>query len=177
VCLFTLFIAYGLANNRWYHVLVVNGGSMEPVIHWGDAVVITRPPHELRPGMIITMEVEGQLVTHRVIATHPLVTKGDANSAPDQWKGSQVRVVGQVRFTLPKLGQVMRRLHVALGDLTGSYFHSRAVAPGMISAASRSSATEASAVIRNDSRAAIGTDDSYMLGGSILGSSNTKKQP
>jgi len=125
VCLLVLFVAYGLLDNRWYRVLAVEGGSMEPTISWGDAVVITRPPAELKPGMIITMEVGRQLVTHRVIGVNPLRTKGDANSGVDQWRPGTVRVVGQVRFWIPRLGSLLGRIRLAAVNVTGSFLHSR----------------------------------------------------
>ena len=59
---------------------------MEPAIHWGDMLVVAKPPAQLEPGMIVTMNVEGRLVTHRVVSVNPLVTKGDANENPDRWQ-------------------------------------------------------------------------------------------
>jgi signal peptidase I len=110
---FGVFIGYGLVDNRWYHVLTVEGGSMEPTIGWGDLIVITKPPEELKPGMIVTMQVKDKIVTHRVLQVDPLITQGDANGAPDAWESEDVRVVGVVRFSVPSLGRLLDTIHLA----------------------------------------------------------------
>ncbi|HLA81842.1 MAG TPA: signal peptidase I [Thermoleophilia bacterium] len=135
ILLGSLFVGYGLINNRWYHILVIEGGSMEPTLHWGDALVITRPPDELKPGMIVTMSVEGKLVTHRVISVDPLVTKGDANSSPDHWRPEQIKVVGVVAFRLPKLGWALERLRLAAGASSNAFFASSDSVVGGVEAA------------------------------------------
>jgi signal peptidase I len=107
---FTVFIAYGLVGNRWYHILAIEGGSMEPTITRGDLIVVTPLESEIRPGMILTMGVNGRIVTHRVIAVLPdgsLVTRGDANGLDDDWQGKPITVFGQYAFTIPALGRFL----------------------------------------------------------------------
>ncbi len=102
------FIAYGLVGNRWYHIVSIASGSMEPALATGSLAVITPPPEHLQPGMVITFVGDGRLVTHRVVEVRPdgfPVTQGDANNTPDKF--GSVTVVGQVVFTIPLLGFVL----------------------------------------------------------------------
>jgi signal peptidase I len=103
-------VAYGLVDNRWYRVVSIAGGSMAPAIAAGDAIVILRPPEKVEPGMIVTMEVDGQVVTHRVVdvtTDGSFRTAGDANDAIDDWGDNQVRVVGRHLLTLPGTGRLL----------------------------------------------------------------------
>jgi signal peptidase I len=102
------FIAYGLVGNRWYHIVSIASGSMEPSLATGSLAVITPPPQRVQPGMVITFAGDGRLVTHRVVEVRPdgfPVTQGDANTTPDKF--DKVTVVGQVQFTIPLLGFVL----------------------------------------------------------------------
>ena len=115
---FTLFVGYGLANNRWYRIIAVEGESMRPTLVSGDAIVLTRPPVVLEPGMIVTLEVDGQVVTHRIVAADGsgFTTRGDANDVDDDWQGVPVDVVGVQRARIPLLGKVL----TFLAGITGS---------------------------------------------------------
>ncbi len=102
------FIAYGLVGNRWYHIVTIASGSMEPALATGSLAIITPPPAQMQPGMVITFVGDGRLVTHRVVQVRPdgfPVTQGDANNTPDKF--DKVTVVGQVAFTIPLLGFVL----------------------------------------------------------------------
>jgi signal peptidase I len=119
VILLLLFAAYGTLNNRWYRVLYVYSGSMVPVFQPGDLIIVTPPPRAIQPGMILTLEVGGQLVTHRVISVQAdgrLVTQGDANPAPDVWGSAPIVVRAQYWARIPGLGFVVR-LPYTLTDL------------------------------------------------------------
>lgn len=115
---FTVFVGYGLADNRWYRIIAVEGESMRPTLVSGDAIVLTRPPAVLEPGMIVTLEVDGRVVTHRVVATDgsAFITRGDANDVDDDWRGVPVDVVGVQRARIPLLGRVL----TFLAGITGS---------------------------------------------------------
>ncbi len=120
-----VFVAYGLVNNRWYHVLVVEGGSMYPTITAGDLIVITPPPAQIEPGMILTMEVDNSVVTHRVEKVNPdgtFVTKGDANSVGDDFSGNTVGVVGQYLFRIPLIGNLLPTGDAAVAHASGAWF-------------------------------------------------------
>ncbi len=133
VLCFVVAVGYGLLDNRWYHVLAVDGGSMQPTIDWGDLIVITKAPKELKPGMIVTMQVKDKIVTHRVLQVDPLVTQGDANGAPDTWKLEDVRVVGVVRFWVPKLGRMLENVHLT-ASASGAWFRRSEGVSGEVSA-------------------------------------------
>lgn len=114
-----LLLAYGLVDNRWYRVVAIEGGSMSPTIDTGDAIVLTRPPAELEVGMVVTLEAEGTVVTHRIVSVNDdgtFTTKGDANSVADDWDGLRVDVVGVQRARIPFLG----RLLTSVISITGS---------------------------------------------------------
>jgi signal peptidase I len=105
-----IFIAYGVLPNRWYRVLLVYSGSMSPTIEAGDLIIISRPPETLQEGMILTLQVNEQLVTHRLIEITPdgqLITRGDANPVADDWSGQKVAVRGVYRGCIPYLGHVL----------------------------------------------------------------------
>ena len=105
-----VFLSYGNVNNRWYQLVTVQGGSMEPTYSIGDVLVLTRPPDRIEVGMVLTMQVEGSVVTHRVVGVADdgtFVTQGDANDFPDDFGGLDVRVVGQVRGALPWIGKFL----------------------------------------------------------------------
>ena len=110
IILLTVFLAYGTVPNRWYHVLYIYSGSMVPAINPGDLIVITPPIQQLKPGMIITLSVNGELVTHRLTAIRSdgsLETKGDANSTPDGWETANIQVRGIYRGRIPLLGYLV----------------------------------------------------------------------
>ena len=123
------FIAYGLIDNKWYHVVAVTGGSMSPTIAAGDLIVITRPPERIEVGMVLTMEVDGAVVTHRVVAVAPdgtFTTKGDANTARDDFSENTVRVVGEYRFHIPWLGTLLTSKE-AQGPTSGAFFSQNSI--------------------------------------------------
>ena len=94
---------------------------MEPAISRGDLIVVTPPPATIEPGMILTMGVDGRIVTHRVVsvkADGSLVTRGDANDLDDDWHGKPVTVYGQYLFTIPALGRVL-----PVNNATGASFN------------------------------------------------------
>jgi len=138
VFLFVVFLAYGNLPNRWYHVLYINSGSMVPAIYPGDLIIITPPPAVLKPGMILTLSVNGNLVTHRLVGFGEygeLITQGDANSVVDDWTGAAISVAGRYRARIPYLGY----LAVLPGRLaavvtSGAWFSASEDVPGVISA-------------------------------------------
>jgi hypothetical protein len=57
--------------------------------------------------MVLTLSVNGNLVTHRLVGFGEygeLITRGDANSTVDEWEISSAEVVGLYRARLPYLG-------------------------------------------------------------------------
>jgi signal peptidase len=107
-----MLIAYGCTNNRWYRVLIVRSGSMTPVFHTGDLILISRPSGEvLDPGTIITFRVGDKIVTHRIVDLEQggYITKGDANNTIDYWNvdvntSGLTQIIGVYRGKIPYLG-------------------------------------------------------------------------
>jgi signal peptidase len=104
-----------------FQVETVLSGSMEPLFRPGDAlVVVPEPLTDVRPGQILSFHAptpDHRVETHRVVrvlhpGAHPIIiTKGDANSAPDPWRArlhgtTAWRMVGVV----PHAGSVIRTL-------------------------------------------------------------------
>lgn len=106
--IFLIFLAYGNINNRWYKLIYVKSDSMSPTIKAGDLICITKPPYNIEPGMIISFEIEDQIVTHRVFSVEEdgeIKTKGDANDLIDDWGDYEIKNVGGIyRFRIPYIG-------------------------------------------------------------------------
>jgi signal peptidase I len=103
-----IFLAYGHINNRWYKLVYIKSDSMKPVFQAGDLICITKPPYEIKPGMIICFQIKEDIVTHRVMAINEdgsFETKGDANEISDDWDNYQIKkIAGIYRFKIPYLG-------------------------------------------------------------------------
>lgn len=104
-----------------FQVETVLSGSMEPLFHPGDVlVVVPEPLSDVRARQILSFHAptpDHRVETHRVVRVihpgpHPIiVTKGDANSAADPWHarlhgGNAWRMVAVV----PKAGSLIRTL-------------------------------------------------------------------
>ncbi len=105
---FTVFLAYGHINNRWYRFVYVKSNSMAPTFNAGDLILITKPPHKIERGMIICFQIKGEIVAHRVMAINEdgsYKTKGDANDIPDDWGNYKIKkIAGVYHFRIPYLG-------------------------------------------------------------------------
>ncbi len=135
---FLVFVLYGLADNRWYKIITIDGGSMAPTIMPGDAIVLARPPKTVEVGMVLTLMVDGHLVTHRVVevtADGGFATCGDANEARDDWSGNKVTVVGRFVMRIPALGRLLMfgRIGGRSPDaVSGAFLHERNTVPAMV---------------------------------------------
>jgi signal peptidase I len=104
---FLVLLAYGSLNNRWYKVIAVEGNSMSPALWFGDLIVLTHPTANIPAGDIITMSVDSNLVSHRLVTAYQggwPETKGDANNAVDNFTTNDVKIVGIVHLRIPWLG-------------------------------------------------------------------------
>ncbi len=121
-----------------YEIESVLSGSMVPAFSPGDAVLVTsEPTDQLRVGQIISYHIpigDHHVETHRIVrivsrGPRPVVvTKGDANSAPDPWHAKLLTPrVWRVRAVLPHLG-------TAIYDLRTPTIHSLTtiLAPALI---------------------------------------------
>jgi signal peptidase len=102
--------------------MVVLSGSMEPALETGG-LAFMQPlddgaKERIAPGDIITFRNPrfNSLVSHRVVEVNRdaeglyFITKGDANTAFDAAPVRAERVIGEVRFDVPELGNVVRKL-------------------------------------------------------------------
>ena len=103
---------------------IVASGSMTPTLNPGDiAIIISVPSQTIKIGDIIQYYTADMTVIHRVIDTYRaggtrwFITKGDANSEPDD-PVSQNQVIGKSVFTIPQIGWVS----VALKSLAANTF-------------------------------------------------------
>ncbi len=105
-----------------YRPMVVRSGSMRPTLNVGDVVVARWiRADRLRPGEIVTFPADierHQLITHRVQSATvsgdvvTVTTKGDANAEPEKWSTARGALVGDVSWSIPKIGTVI----VVLGE-------------------------------------------------------------
>lgn len=95
-----------------YKIMVVQSGSMEPVIKTGSIVMI-KPMQDYKIGDIISFDQitrDKTPITHRiydikVTEGQPIyITKGDANNAPDTREIQKKDVLGKVLFSIPFIG-------------------------------------------------------------------------
>src|SRR5262245_25895831 len=107
--------------------LIIGGGSMEPAIHMGTAVVVDPVvATEIRIGDVVSLRTGPDLTaifTHRVTRIVerdgiPWVeTKGDANAAADPSITSTQHVIGRVSAAIPYAGYLLALLSVPSGVL------------------------------------------------------------
>ena len=92
------------ANIFGYTIFEIATGSMEESIKIDDGIIV-KITQDVKKDDIITFEVEGQIVTHRIIeeTEDSLTTKGDANNAPDD-PITKENVIGKVIKIIPKMG-------------------------------------------------------------------------
>ncbi|NTW39385.1 MAG: signal peptidase I [Cellulomonadaceae bacterium] len=100
-----------------WQVLDVQGGSMEPTIANGSAL-LTMPADtsDVHPGDVISLiGADGARVTHRVVDVDPttgaITTRGDANQVNDAIPYAG-KGVDRVRFAVPFLGPVVGLLEL-----------------------------------------------------------------
>lgn len=133
-----------------FDVLIVRGGSMEPAIQLGSAVVVDRSDRTPVTGAIVMFEdPDSGVVTHRVIrvADAYFETKGDANSSADIARRPLAAMIGTIEFSVPFLGYLLMLLKQPAA------FHLLLVAAGATFMVSpiRSIADEFRAIRRNRS--------------------------
>lgn len=97
-----------------YRPLVVRSGSMTPALLTGDLIVtqLVRPA-SVRVGDIVTFSDQSRgnvLVTHRVVemaregSKYSFITKGDGNTAVEEWTIGDKGELGRFAFRVPKAG-------------------------------------------------------------------------
>ena len=96
--------------------LVVAGGSMEPAISVGSAIVVEPvDPHSLAVGDVVSLRSGAQraIFSHRVIrvvvrdGTTWVETKGDANDSADPSLTPASQIIGRASMTIPTAGYLI----------------------------------------------------------------------
>ena len=99
--------------------LAVAGGSMEPAIHLGSAIVVEPvDPHSLAVGDVVSLRSgpNRAIFSHRIIrvvvrdGTVWIETKGDANAAADPSLTPASQVIGRASATVPMAGYLIALL-------------------------------------------------------------------
>ena len=120
VALLVIISLFPITGN--YKILVVQSGSMEPMIKTGS-VVIVKPADNYQIDDVITFanKNRGKSTTHRIIKTETengetyFITKGDANNAADNNKITEDKIIGKVLFSVPYAGYAVAAAKEPLG--------------------------------------------------------------
>lgn len=121
ICLFALLVLnlittksdkmFKLIGFRSYTVL---SGSMEPKFYPGDIVITQhKDKADIKVNDIVTyQDNEGVIITHRIIeeTNEGYITKGDNNNVNDADVLKEESIIGEVKFSIPKVGYVMNLL-------------------------------------------------------------------
>ncbi len=102
---------FKLIGFRSYTVL---SGSMEPEFYPGDLVITQhKDKADIKVNDIVTYrDNEGIIITHRIIeeTNEGYITKGDNNNVKDADILKDQDIIGEVKFSIPKVGYVMNFL-------------------------------------------------------------------
>jgi signal peptidase len=110
VALLMIVSVFPISGN--YKIMIVQSGSMMPIIKTGS-VVFVKPVDDYKIGDIITFgpySKDKAPTTHRIYDTKIVnraaayITKGDANNAPDKREVKEKDIIGKVLFSIPFLG-------------------------------------------------------------------------
>lgn len=96
---------------RSYTVL---SGSMEPKFYPGDMVITQhKNKADIQINDVVTFrDNEGVIITHRIMEKTPegYITKGDNNNVEDADILTEDNIIGEVKFSIPKIGYIMNFL-------------------------------------------------------------------
>jgi len=107
-----------------HETIIIGGGSMEPSIGLGSAIVIGPvQPANLAAGDVVSLQVgpEHTTFTHRIVGVFQrpdgvwIRTKGDANADPDPTLVPATAVLGRVSWTIPYAGYLLALLSLPIG--------------------------------------------------------------
>ena len=111
--LVVLFLVYITSGYFHYHAIAIASGSMSPVIHKGDVVIIEKIDknfEDLKVGQVIAYNKDGIIVVHRlhnivkIESEYFFYTKGDANDFVDNYKITEDMIIGKVDVKIPYIG-------------------------------------------------------------------------
>lgn len=97
-----------------YRSYTVLSGSMEPEFYPGDMVITKhKSKTDIQINDIVTYrDNDGVVITHRIIKETPegYITKGDNNNVEDAEILTKDNIIGEVKFSIPKIGYIMNFL-------------------------------------------------------------------
>lgn len=108
-----IIIVYLTSGYFRFKAVAIASGSMTPMIHKGDVVIIDKnfgSYDNLIEGQIIAYNYENTLIVHRLVAKikfddkYYFYTKGDANRDRDNYEITEDMIVGTVNLKIPYLG-------------------------------------------------------------------------
>jgi signal peptidase len=118
----TLVVVAGLAYFVFlspYKLYVVHTGSMGQTIPSRSAVIVHMG--EYHTGQVISFRVNGEVVTHRLMAIRSdgtITTKGDANTTVDPWHPPKENIIGGVVMAPRMLGWWLYYLFRSIGGIS-----------------------------------------------------------
>ena len=101
-------------NNKLF---AITSGSMRPKIPMGSLVFV-EPQKRYQIGDVITFRSEDRIVSHRIVSVNSrgeAKTKGDANNEADRQIIKNDQILGQVVFSVPRLGRLLMLLKTKVG--------------------------------------------------------------
>jgi len=99
-----------------YGLYLVRSESMSPTINIGDLIITGPVKGEAKEGDIITYDLSGELVTHRIHSIGDfIVTKGDAVEDPDPWIVKESSIKGSYLLKIPYVGYATRFIQTKIG--------------------------------------------------------------
>ncbi|MFP7297141.1 signal peptidase I SipW [Neobacillus niacini] len=130
VCLLALVvlssrISGGTPTILGHQVKAVLSGSMEPAFQTGSIIAIQiKDQHSsYKKGDVITFQMDGKLITHRIIDVKKqngqavYKTKGDNNDGADRWSVTPQNVIGMYKgFHIPYVGYALNYSSSKLGS-------------------------------------------------------------
>lgn len=123
VCSFTCAFLTSDVLPRW-RFLTNSGGSMLPLIHPNDLVLVQQERDDLyEPGDVIAyvslLEGHEEIVTHRIVRRggNAYQTKGDANQVADQEVIVPRRIIGRLILIMPLVGWLIKLVKTPFGSI------------------------------------------------------------
>lgn len=107
-----------------YSIKVVLTNSMADKMPAGTVVVAKKTaPEKLKEGDVISFDILGETVTHRITKTfkrnndYLFQTKGDANQLVDNNLVKSTEIQGKVLFFIPKIGIILYKMQYIRGKI------------------------------------------------------------
>jgi signal peptidase len=124
IAIIALILLWGSTGLLGFQPSIIASGSMMPALDVGDIVItVQTSPEKIKVGDIIQYWKQGEPapIVHRVIqidragGTIYIVTKGDANNAPDD-PITVTQTIAKVALVIPKLGWISIALKTAIAE-------------------------------------------------------------